>query len=77
LEKDPEIKTEEGPEQKTLRGWNVRPFPEDLKRECKSRAAKEGKRDWEWLADYLRKVLPMIDTSGEPNRSATRKAKKR
>jgi hypothetical protein len=43
--------------------WNLRPFPEDIKRECNSRAAKEGKKDWKWLADYLRKVLPVIETS--------------
>ena len=43
--------------------WNLRPFPEEIKRECSSRAAKEGKADWKWLADYLRKVLPIVETS--------------
>jgi hypothetical protein len=43
--------------------WNLRPFPEDIKRECNARAGKEGKADWKWLADYLRKVLPIIETS--------------
>ncbi|MGA2876674.1 MAG: hypothetical protein ABSE82_14205 [Nitrososphaerales archaeon] len=43
--------------------WNLRPFPEDIKRECNVRAAKEGKKDWRWLADYLRKVLPIVETS--------------
>jgi len=46
-----------------LTRWNLRPFPEDIKRECNIRAAKEGKKDWRWLADYLRKVLPMVETS--------------
>ena len=43
--------------------WNLRPFPLDIKRECNVRAAKEGEKDWKWLADYLRKVLPLIETS--------------
>jgi hypothetical protein len=43
--------------------WNLRPFPKDIKQECNARAGKEGKKDWEWLADYLRKVLPLIQTS--------------
>jgi hypothetical protein len=51
------------PNEKPKGQWNLRPFPEDIKRECLSRASKEGKRDWKWLADYLRKVLPIIQTS--------------
>lgn len=46
-----------------LTRWNLRPFPVDIKRECNVRAAVEGKKDWKWLADYLRKVLPMVETS--------------
>jgi hypothetical protein len=45
------------------KGWNVRPFPDSIKRECNARAGKEGKADWKWLADYLRKVLPLVQTS--------------
>lgn len=61
--------------------WNLRPFPEDIKRECNVRAAKEGKKDWRWLADYLRKVLPIVETSDinsaqPPQETARIKAKK-
>ena len=34
-------------------GWNLRPFSETLKRECRSRAAKQGKAEWQWLTELL------------------------
>jgi hypothetical protein len=59
-------------QQPKMTSWNLRPFPEDLKRECNARAGREGKKDWKWLADYLRRVLPIIDTSEMPPADETK-----
>jgi hypothetical protein len=42
---------------KKREGWNIRPFPEELKIACQQKALAERKYDYEWVADKLRQAL--------------------
>ena len=73
---EPKIDQELGPK----KGWNIRPFPEDLKIECQKRALDERKHDYEWVAEKLRKSLaepletPVVDSGYEGGQTEVRRS---
>ncbi len=72
---DPNPQAKKKPE-----GWNIRPFPRDLRIACQSSAASEDIYDYEWVAKQLRNALsrppepPVLDSAHESGQGTIRRS---